>query len=134
MQQFLKSLPVRRQTALKAPAKTLSATKKLLYSYAFARPTTRFSFKVSKGKSDRFNWTFSPTSKGDLAETASKVIGKDMASCCRVVSHSPDDEEPPTGDAPSPQMSALMLSPEQGEYGTHLVGSFLTIVRHPFCK
>ncbi|KAI4178567.1 MAG: hypothetical protein LQ346_007404, partial [Caloplaca aetnensis] len=55
--EFLKGLPVRRQTALKDATKQLAKVKRTLQAYAFARPSVRLSLKVLKAKSDKNNWT-----------------------------------------------------------------------------
>ena len=82
---FLKSIPVRKQRALKIASKTLSAIKKLLQSYAFARGTVRFSLKVLKGKNDKANWQYSPVDHADnLRDAAVKIIGKDAAGRCEI--------------------------------------------------
>ena len=71
---------MRKQTALKNVTKTLSTIKKLLQSYAFARETVRFSFKVLKGKNDKANWQYSPVDNpASLRGTAVRIIGKDAA-------------------------------------------------------
>lgn len=76
---FLKSIPVRKQTAVKNTSKTLSTIKKLLQSYAFARGTVRFSLKILKGKNDKSNWQYVPVdSAGNLRDAAAKIIGKDV--------------------------------------------------------
>ena len=77
---FLKTIPVRRQTALRAPAKLLSKIKKMLQAYALARPSVRFSLKVLKAKNDKGNWIYAPKSGAALEEmlmdAAIKVVGK----------------------------------------------------------
>ncbi|KAI5272493.1 hypothetical protein E4T47_04252 [Aureobasidium subglaciale] len=79
---FLKNQPVRKQVALKAASKTLTKIKQLLQSYAFARPTTRFSLKVIKAKSDKDNWTYAPKVGSGIEDTALKVVGKPCAAQC----------------------------------------------------
>lgn len=80
VQDFLKPIPVRRQTALKTASKTLFEIRKLLRSYAFARYNIRFSFKVLKSQTDKHKWSYglSTESKGLLAATA-KIMGKELA-------------------------------------------------------
>ena len=77
------NLLVRKQTALKAPAKTLSKIKSLLQAYALAKPTIRYSLKVSKGSNDSFNWIY-PASKSLPAsvDAAVKVVGKVVVTQC----------------------------------------------------
>ncbi|KAG9634238.1 hypothetical protein KCU64_g15495, partial [Aureobasidium melanogenum] len=79
---FLKNQPVRKQVALRAAPKTLTKIKQLLQSYAFARPATRLSLKVTKAKNDKDNWTYAPKIGGGIEDTAFKVVGKPCASQC----------------------------------------------------
>ena len=82
---FLKTIPVRRQTALKQAGKTLTRIKKLLLDYAFARPTVKFTFKVLKSKSElKDNWIFAPCKDAsNLQVLTSKIVGKDIAAQCK---------------------------------------------------
>ena len=90
---FLKTIPVRRQTAQKQAVKTLGKIKKLLFDYAFARPTVRFSFKVLKSRSElKDNWTFPPCKDAiNLQMLASKIVGKDVAAQCKQESIKSED-------------------------------------------
>ncbi|KAL8964672.1 MAG: hypothetical protein Q9183_004288, partial [Haloplaca sp. 2 TL-2023] len=81
--EFLKSLPVRRQTALKNSAKQLAKVKRTLQAYALARPSVRFSLKVLKAKSDKDNWTYAPKSEASVSDAAIKVLGKKLIDCCQ---------------------------------------------------
>lgn len=80
---FLKALPVRRQTTLKAPVKLLSKIKKVLHAYALSRPSIRFSLKVLKAKNDKGNWMYAPRNgtkpEEVLNDAAIKVVGKKAA-------------------------------------------------------
>ena len=82
---FLSTIPVRKQNALKHATRTLSAIKKLLFQYAFARPTVKLQFKVLKSKSDfKDNWSFAPNRNvEDLTLLAAKIVGKDVAVNCQ---------------------------------------------------
>lgn len=83
VQDFLKTIPVRRQTALKTASKTLSDIKKILQAYAFARPNTRITFKVFSAKSDKYNWTYGPSpSANTLLHAAAKIVGQEVAVRC----------------------------------------------------
>ena len=66
---LFKSLPVRKQTAVKAATKILSRIKSMLQAYALARPYVRFALKVLKAKNDKGNWTYVPA-KGQPKEDA----------------------------------------------------------------
>ncbi|KAI4134336.1 MAG: hypothetical protein LQ347_001610 [Umbilicaria vellea] len=76
--EFLKNLPVRRQTALKSTAATLSKIKRTLKAYAIARPATRFSLKVLKAKNDKDNWVYAPKAGACASDAAIKVVGKEV--------------------------------------------------------
>ena len=77
---FLKSVPVRRQITLKAPAKLLSKIKRLIQAYALTRPTIRFSLKVLKARNDKGNWMYAPKNgaipEAVLTNAAMQVVGK----------------------------------------------------------
>ncbi|KAL1604095.1 hypothetical protein SLS60_005687 [Paraconiothyrium brasiliense] len=78
----LRTLPVRRETALKESAKTLAKIKRLMQSYAFARPSVRFSLRVLKAKSNKGDFTYAPKKDGNAEDAALKIIGKDSALQC----------------------------------------------------
>lgn len=79
---FLKHIPVRKQTALKGAAKTLMKLKKLLQAYAFAQPSKRLSLKVLKAKTESNNWQYAPAADATLTDAALKIVGRDVASSC----------------------------------------------------
>lgn len=113
---FLKSIPVRRQTAQKQAVKTLPKVKKLLFDYAFARPTVKFSFKVLKSKSDlRDNWTFAPSKDAsNLQMLAGKIVGKDVTAQCKQESISSEEDDY--------AIEALMVKPDGGTLARILCG------------
>ncbi|KAL8916815.1 MAG: hypothetical protein Q9172_006097 [Xanthocarpia lactea] len=82
---FLKSLPVRRQTAIKESTKQLAKIKRLLQAYALARPSVRLSLRVLKAKSDRANWIYAPKSNTSVLDAAVNVVGKKVSGQCRWV-------------------------------------------------
>ena len=79
---FIKSNPVRRQVALKHTDQTLKRIKRILQSFAFARPLVRFSLKVSKAKNDKGNWMYAPKAGGNAEDAAFKIVGASCASQC----------------------------------------------------
>ena len=79
---YLKTIPVRRQTALKTAAKTLAKTKRLLQAYSLARPKVRFSLKVLKAKTEKDNWMYAPKAEGTTSDAATKVAGKKVTDQC----------------------------------------------------
>lgn len=101
---FLKHIPVRRQTALKSATKTLIRIKRLLQSYALSQPSKRLSLKVLKAKNENNNWSYAPSADSSLQDAALKVAGTELSSSCvlRRLSSRPADE---TGIAESPQQS-----------------------------
>ncbi|KAF2096682.1 hypothetical protein NA57DRAFT_42483, partial [Rhizodiscina lignyota] len=80
--QFLDTLPVRKQTALKNTSKELAEVRRLLQAYALARPTVRISFRVTKAKSEKGNFTYAPKTNASVEDAVFKVVGKDCASQC----------------------------------------------------
>jgi DNA mismatch repair ATPase MutL len=89
---FLKNVPVRRQTALKTTQKTINKIRKTLQAYAIARPNTRLFLKILRSQSDSGNWTYGPSSNAGMAEAALKVVGRDVAGQCIERSWPPSDE------------------------------------------
>ncbi|KAL8750666.1 MAG: hypothetical protein Q9184_006345, partial [Pyrenodesmia sp. 2 TL-2023] len=93
---FLKSLPVRRQTALKDATKQLAKIKRTLQAYALARPSVRMSLKVLKTKNDKSNWMYVPKSEASVADAAVKIIGKRASDQCQWTVWCPDSPSIPT--------------------------------------
>ncbi|KAL8852846.1 MAG: hypothetical protein Q9221_002221 [Calogaya cf. arnoldii] len=87
---FLKSIPVRRQTALKESAKQLAKIKRTLQAYALARPSVRLSLSVLKAKSDKSNWIYAPKSDESVLDAAVKVVGKKVTDQCGWVVWTPN--------------------------------------------
>ncbi|KAL9628758.1 MAG: hypothetical protein Q9204_005683 [Flavoplaca sp. TL-2023a] len=80
---FLKTIPVRRQTALKDSAKQLAKIKRTLQAYALGRPSVRLSLKVLKSKTDKGNWIYGPKSDASVLDAAVKVVGKKVTDECQ---------------------------------------------------
>ena len=72
---FLKSIPVRRQTALKQTTKDLFSIRKTIQAYALARPAIRYSLKVLKAKNDKANFTYAPKAEASVSDAATKIFG-----------------------------------------------------------
>lgn len=89
---FLKKIPVRRQTAVKSAAKTISKIKKLLQAYAMARPGIRLSLKVLNSKNEKDNWTYAPSSTASIVDASRKVVGVEITGQC-VYKTWPEDVE-----------------------------------------
>ena len=80
---FLKSLPVRRQTALKFFVRMISKIKEILEAYALARPSVRFSLKVLKSKNDKGNWTYAPNVGASVMDAAMKILDLQAVMQCK---------------------------------------------------
>ena len=115
IQNFLHSIPVRRQTATKSASKTLGSIKKLLQSYAFARPTVRLSFKVLKAKTPKDDWRFAPGSAEDGVETVAKVLGRPVTLQLISVAASSGVDDDAAGPTQSVSMNALVQSIDTGQ-------------------
>ncbi|KAI9812482.1 MAG: hypothetical protein M1827_004713 [Pycnora praestabilis] len=89
---FFEHLPVRKQTAIKNSTKTLAKIKQTLQAHALARPAVRFSLKVLKAKNEKDSWTYAPSSDAVLSDAALKVVGKDVAGQCMVVSYTSSEK------------------------------------------
>ncbi|KAL8764817.1 MAG: hypothetical protein Q9209_007861 [Squamulea sp. 1 TL-2023] len=97
---FLKSIPVRQQTALKESAKQLAKIKRTLQVYALARPSVRLSLKILKAKNDKGNWLYAPKSDASVLDAAVKVFGKKLTDQCRWVVWSQIPRSVEAGGAP----------------------------------
>ena len=79
---------------MKTTTKILANVRKMLFTYAFARPEVRFTFKVLKAKNDKMNWSYAPTlGAASMIEHAIKLIGKEAASQTTLVSRREGDNE-----------------------------------------
>lgn len=88
---FLKSLPVRRQSALKNCTKQITDIKKLLHAYAFSRFNVRFSFRALKSKSG-VDWVYSPSPQPSINDAIIKISGAAVAANCTTISLSSSDD------------------------------------------
>lgn len=121
---FLKSLPVRRQTAVKSSAKSSAKIKKLLQSYALARPSVRFSLKLLKAKNENGNWVYAPTAGDYKVEAARKIFGNHVVEQCEWKLWQPLQADGETLTAPddassvegSYQIEALLPKSKYGRY------------------
>lgn len=73
-------LPVREQVAIKAAPKTLDSIKKLVRSYAAARPQLRLTLKVSK--TPKLAWSYAPKPDAGLREAVLQLCGTAVTSQC----------------------------------------------------
>lgn len=75
---FLKSVPVRHQSALKSASKTLARIKALLQGYALARPSVRFTLKTLKAKNDKGNWSYVPRVPATTLNAAAQIYSRSL--------------------------------------------------------
>jgi hypothetical protein len=119
---FFNSLPVRKQTALKAAPKTLAKIKHILQAYALARPTIRFSLKVLKAKTDKGNFLYAPKAgASSVKDAASKIFGNNCTSQCSwhvLQSH-------------SLELQAFCPTPEAATAKISNIGQFLSVDSRP---
>lgn len=113
---YLKNIPVRRQSALKTSAKTLAKIKRALQAYALARPKVRFSFKVLKAKTDKDNWMYAPKAEASTADAATKVVGKKVTDQCEWKSWSTLDAKVQGSKQDIYRIQCLLPRPDCGPY------------------
>ncbi|KAL8651192.1 MAG: hypothetical protein Q9226_004813 [Calogaya cf. arnoldii] len=139
---FLKSIPVRRQTALKESAKQLAKIKRTLQAYALARPSVRLSLGVLKAKSDKSNWIYAPKSDVSVLDAAVKVVGKKVTDQCGWVVWTPNSLVAETGategDGPTAatteptfQVKALRPNPDADATAISSVGQYVSVDSRP---
>ncbi|KAJ5999849.1 Ribosomal protein S5 domain 2-type fold subgroup [Penicillium waksmanii] len=87
---FLKHIPVRRQTVLKGTTKAFTKIRKLLQAYAYAQPSCRLSLKFLKAKNESNNWMYVPSPEAAISDAAVKIAGRDASSCCSLKDVSSD--------------------------------------------
>ncbi|KAI9680158.1 MAG: hypothetical protein M1829_001395 [Trizodia sp. TS-e1964] len=76
---FLSDIPVRRQVAIKSCTKSLANIKRMLQSYALARPEIRFSFKISKSTKEGGNWIYVPPKSAPCLKYAALKVASTQA-------------------------------------------------------
>ncbi|ODH34244.1 hypothetical protein ACO22_03137 [Paracoccidioides brasiliensis] len=80
--EFLKFVPVLKQTALKCASKTISRLKKMLIAYALSRPEIRLSLQVLGGK-NQSPWIYAP--KKTISDAIMAAVGPEVVSQCVIV-------------------------------------------------
>lgn len=117
--EFLKNIPVRREAAIKASAKSLKSIKRLLQTYAFARPSVRFTLRVLKAKNDQGDWAYVPTRQPTASDVAVKIVGKKVVNQCQWkfwnsnLNENPSDPELENDEA-SYKFEAILPTPSCG--------------------
>ncbi|KAL4803044.1 hypothetical protein BDV18DRAFT_166540 [Aspergillus unguis] len=129
---LFQQIPVRRQTSVKNAKKTISRIRKMIQSYAMARPAVRFTFKILKAKSESSNWMYAPGKKATLMDAALKVAGTEVASNCELKQwpSSSSQEESPTDNS---GFRLVALLPRLGSDFTKFnnLGQFISIDGRP---
>jgi DNA mismatch repair protein MutL len=77
---FASTLPVRKKTFEKEAPRTIQAIRRLLEAYALARPSVRFSLKVTKN--GKGSWLYAPRINDGIGETVSQVVGRETSAQC----------------------------------------------------
>ncbi|RDA83699.1 hypothetical protein CP532_1094 [Ophiocordyceps camponoti-leonardi (nom. inval.)] len=89
-------LPVRRQHLLREKGRSMAAIKRLLQSYALARPHLRLSLRVLEDAAQ--TWRYSPNHSPTVQEAALQIFGRALAAnCTRLVFPSKPDNSRPSG-------------------------------------
>ncbi|KAK2798574.1 hypothetical protein FQN51_007594 [Onygenales sp. PD_10] len=86
--EFLKFVPVRKQTALKCVPKTINRMKKMLNAYALSRPEIRLSFKVLKGKNES-TWVYPAKRNATISDAMLTVVGPEVTFQCATTTWPP---------------------------------------------
>lgn len=113
---------------MKASAKSLKNIKKLLQTYAFARPSVRFSLRVLKAKNDQGDWAYVPTRQSTASDAAVKIVGKKVVNQCQWKfwnsnwDENPSDPRLETDDEASYKFEAILPTPSCGTWHS-VVGS-----------
>ena len=126
VQGFLQALPVRQQTAKRGAQKTLASIKKLLYAYAYARPTVRLSFKVLRAKNEKANWNYGPkTGSSSLQDATVKIAGQEVAAQCESQSACSEPKLSTSGEQVSYSIDAVLAKSKAGRTWRHVLTEIL---------
>jgi DNA mismatch repair protein MutL len=128
VQSFMYKIPVRKKNFEKEAPKTLVKINQLLRSYALARPSVRFSLKITEG--GKGSWSFAPRPHDGIKEAASLVIGRDAALECTEKSltsaiHQPNTDSELSGGRDADPSFDENSYVEDGEYGSFVIEAFL---------
>ena len=127
---FLQVVPVRKEAAKKAASKTLTGIKKLLYNYAFARPSVRFAFRVLRTNNEKANWSYGPKIGSiSLQDTTSKIAGQEVAAQCELRSAELEQTVPNSAIGESYYVDAVLVRPDGSKFSMVYVLALLTFVQ-----
>ncbi|CAI7598638.1 unnamed protein product [Penicillium pancosmium] len=130
---FLKHIPVRRQTVLKGTAKALTKMRKLLQSYAYAQPSCRFSLKFLKAKNENNNWMYVPSPEAAISDAATNIAGRDASSCCimKDVSSNVNTQNENNLTSGTYRLTAFLPRPDMDLSKINHVGQFVSLDGRP---
>ncbi|KAL8784184.1 MAG: hypothetical protein Q9195_009152 [Heterodermia aff. obscurata] len=128
---FLKTIPVRRQSALKMFAKTLSKIKTTLQAYAMARPAVRFSLKVLKAKSEKGNFMYAPKPEASTTDAATKIVGKPITEQCEWKLWSSPNADFQVGDSEIYKLECLLPKARCDLSSVNNMGQYLSVDSRP---
>ncbi|KKZ63113.1 hypothetical protein EMCG_02490 [[Emmonsia] crescens] len=138
--EFLRFVPVRKQTALKSASKTISRMKKILNAYVLSRPEIRLSFKILKSKNDS-SWVYASKKNATVSNAVLRVVGAEAASQCTTViwPQIQDDEdsslsgsiESNGSNIPAIQLVATIPKPGSDLSKINHAGQYVSIDRRP---
>ncbi|KAJ5124945.1 DNA mismatch repair protein C-terminal [Penicillium bovifimosum] len=128
---FLKHIPVRRQTALKSATRTLTRIKKLIQAYAIAQPSKRLSVKVLKAKNENNNWSYAPSIDPSLSDAALKVAGTEVSSSCVLKRFYAQSEAEASTENTTYEAVAFLPKPEFDASKINNVGQYISVDGRP---
>ncbi|KAJ5766129.1 uncharacterized protein N7511_003745 [Penicillium nucicola] len=133
IENFLKHIPVRKQTVLKAATRNLTRIKKLLQAYAMAQPSRRFSLKVLKAKNENGNWSYAPSADASVSDAALKIAGTEVSSCCVVqkLSSQALAQNEGSSDQEDYEMTAFLPKPPFDASKINNTGQFISVDGRP---
>ncbi|PFH61668.1 hypothetical protein XA68_16678 [Ophiocordyceps unilateralis] len=122
-------MPARRQHLLGERGRSMSAIKRLLQSYALARPYLKLSFKVVDDGTQ--SWRYSPNHSPTVNEAALQIFGKNVATSCTQLIFPGSPSEPVTGRPPGFVLDAFVPRPDCNAEAVRGVGLFVSVDQRP---
>ncbi|OAX79379.1 hypothetical protein ACJ72_06303 [Emergomyces africanus] len=119
--EYLRFVPVRKQTTLKNTSKTISRMKKILNAYVLSRPEIRLCFKILKSRHDH-SWTYASKENATVFDAMLKIVGGEATSQCDTVvwPQTQDDEDgflsgsKECNDSNCPVLQLVAITPKPG--------------------
>ncbi|KAM0343326.1 hypothetical protein ACHAPU_008647 [Fusarium lateritium] len=126
---LFKNIPVRRQNAIKVSRKTLADIRRLLESYATARPHVKLSFKVPDNPSQ--SWFYSPCSPASTRDAITQVFGHALTAQLVEVSSGSSDKGLTETPSQNVMMTAFLPQPESDSKTIKGNGAFISVDSRP---